>query len=404
MSTEVLACELSGVGRVTLRLRPTAINLLVGDAEPSYSFDLAGRLIGAYVGGLNYRRSLDNRVLSKWSGPDGTRQRRWLTGDEATRFLTAAYDLADRAARATGDPRLAVLQGWDEAALAADAERFATVYRPVSILPPDQYLALVLQATEGCSYNRCTFCDFYRDRPFRIKSADELRAHIAAVRAFFGPAIALRKSLFLADANALVAPMGRLRAWLDVIEAAGLLPQSGGLPVASGGPRATIYSFIDAFDVHRKSLADWQELADRRLRRVYIGMETGDDALLRFLRKPGTAADVIEAVRLIKQAGIAASVIIMTGIGGETGAAAHESATIAALNAMPLTAGDIVYFSPFVDSPGSEYGALAAAAGIRPLTTPKMTEQEARIRAALRPERPARPPQYAKYDIREFVY
>ncbi len=404
MSTEVLACELSGVGRVTLRLRPTAINLLVGDAEPSYSFDLAGRLIGAYVGGLNYRRSLDNRVLSKWSGPDGTRQRRWLTGDEATRFLTAAYDLADRAARATGDPRLAVLQGWDEAALAADAERFATVYRPVSILPPDQYLALVLQATEGCSYNRCTFCDFYRDRPFRIKSADELRAHIAAVRAFFGPAIALRKSLFLADANALVAPMGRLRAWLDVIEAAGLLPQSGGLPVASGGPRATIYSFIDAFDVHRKSLADWQELADRRLRRVYIGMETGDDALLRFLRKPGTAADVIEAVRLIKQAGIAASVIIMTGIGGETGAAAHESATIAALNAMPLTAGDIVYFSPFVDSPGSEYGALAAAAGIRPLTTPKMTEQEARIRAALRPEQPARPPQYAKYDIREFVY
>jgi len=398
MSTEVLACELSGVGRVTLRLRPTAINLLVGDAEPSYSFDLAGRLIGAYAGGLNYRRSLDNRVLAKWSGPDGTRQRRWLAADEARRFLTAVYDLADRAARAIGDPRLVVLQGWDSAALAADAEHFAAVYRPVSILPPDQYLALVLQATEGCSYNRCTFCDFYRDRPFRIKSADELRAHIRAVRAFFGPAIALRKSLFLADANALVAPMARLRAWLDVIDAEGVLLQSGGFPQGS------IYSFIDAFDVHRKSLADWQELAGRGLRRVYIGMETGDDALLRFLRKPGTAADVIEAVRLIKQAGIAASVIIMTGIGGDTGAAAHESATIAALKAMPLTAGDIVYFSPFVDSPGSEYGALAAAAGIRPLTTTEMTAQETRIRTALRPEQLARPPQYAKYDIREFVY
>ncbi|OQA46702.1 MAG: Radical SAM superfamily protein [Chloroflexi bacterium ADurb.Bin325] len=400
MSAEALACELSDVGRVTIRLRPTAINLLVGDAEPSYSFDLLGRLIGAYVGGLNYRRSLDNRVLSKMSGPDGTRQRRWLSPDEATRFLTAAYALAARAASAIGDPRLAVLQAWDSAALAADARRFATIYRPVSILPPDQYLALVLQATEGCSYNRCTFCDFYRDRPFRIKSADELRGHIAAVRAFFGPAIALRRSLFLADANALVAPMARLRAWLDVIDAEGLSQ-------ASGPPAGGIYSFIDAFDVHRKSLADWQELAGRGLRRVYIGMESGDDALLRFLRKPGTAGDVIEAVRLIKQAGIAASVIIMTGIGGDRSAAAHESGTIAALKAMPLAAGDIVYFSPFIDPPGSEYGTLAAAAGIRPLTPAEMAAQEARIRAALQTERDAgdaAPPQYARYDIREFVY
>ncbi len=161
---------------------------------------------------------------------------------------------------------LAVLQGWDWAALQADAGRFAEVYRPVSILPPDQYLALVLQATEGCSYNRCTFCDFYRDRPFRVKSADELRTHIAAVRAFFGPALGLRKSLFLADANALVAPMPRLRAWLDVIAEERILPAGAG-----------IYSFMDAFDVQRKTPDEWAELAARGLRRVYIGMETGDD-------------------------------------------------------------------------------------------------------------------------------
>ena len=131
--------------------------------------------------------------------------------------LDEAYDLAHRVATATDEPGLAVLQRWDWAALQADARRFGEIYRPVSILPPDQYLALVVQATEGCSYNQCTFCDFYRDRPFRVKSADELRAHIAAVQAFFGPALGLRKSLFLADANALVVPMPRLRAWLDVI-------------------------------------------------------------------------------------------------------------------------------------------------------------------------------------------
>ena len=57
---------------------------------------------------------------------------------------------------------------------------------------------------------------------------------------------------------------------------------------------------MDAFDVGRKAAAEWAELAARGLRRVYIGMESGDDALLRFLLKPGAAADVIDAVTTLK--------------------------------------------------------------------------------------------------------
>jgi hypothetical protein len=386
-------CELSGVGVITVRIRPQVINLLVDDEAPSYSFDLAGRLIGAFAGGVNYRRGLDNRVLSKWRDSHGMRQRRWLLPDEARRFLTEVYELARRVAQATDEPGLAVLQGWDFAALQADASHFGEIYRPVSILPPDQYLALVVQATEGCSYNRCTFCDFYRDRPFRVKSADELRAHIAAVRAFFGPALGLRRSLFLADANALVAPMSRLRAWLDVIVEERISPAGAG-----------IYSFMDAFNVHRKTLDEWSELADHGLRRVYIGMETGDDGLLRWLRKPGTAADVTDAVSLLKGAGVAVSVIIMTGVGGERYAEAHVCGTIAALNAMPLGAGDIVYFSPYVTHPGSEYDAIAETEHVRPLSDAAIAAQEVAIRAALRPHDPMHPPQLSRYDIREFIY
>jgi hypothetical protein len=389
---DVLICQLPAFEHpITVRLRAQVINLLVGDEEPSYSFDLAGRLIGAFEGGRNYRRGLDNRVLQKWT-KGGGRQRRWLAAAEAQTFLESAYRLAEQVAQAIGDARLDVLRGWDWPRLQADAVRFAAVYKPVSILPPDQYLALVLQATEGCSHNRCTFCDFYRGRPFRIKGPDELRAHIAAVREFFGPAIALRKSLFLADANALVAPMARLRGWLDVIGETCVLPQAG------------IYSFIDAFDVHRKSVAEWAELANRGLRRVYIGMETGDDALLRWLNKPGTVADVVEAVTMLKAAGVAASVIVMTGIGGDHFAEAHVRGTITALNAMPLAAGDIVYFSPFVDHSGSEYARLAAKAGIRPLSDTQITAQETAIRAGLRFHDPAHPPQCSRYDIREFIY
>jgi len=403
MATEILECTLPGAGPVAVRVRPVAINILVGNEQPSYSFDLAGRLIGAFEDGCNYRRALDGRVLRKWAGPDG-RRRQWLSAEESGAFAARVHTFAQEVADTLGDTRVEVLRGWTAERLAADVAWFSRIYRPVSILPPDQYLALVIQATEGCSYNRCTFCDFYRDRPFRIKSPAELRAHIEEVQAFFGAALGLRKSLFLADANALVAPMPRIRAWLDQIDGAGVRRPGG------------IFSFIDAFDVGRKTAAEWAELGSRGLRRVYIGMESGDDALLRFLAKPGTANDVVDAVRTLKAGNVAVSVIIMTGAGGQQYAESHVANTVAALNAMPLGEGDIIYFSPFFEQPGSAYAGLAASAGILPLSPDQVAGQEAALRAGLRTGGPdpakqlrsggasSRGAQISRYDIREFVY
>src|SRR5512133_2986814 len=99
MADAILTCDLAGC-QVTVRVRPQVTNLLVGDEAPSYSFDLAGRLIGAFVEGKNYRRGLDNRVLQKWPGPDGARQRRWLPPEEARAFLEDTYRLASEAAQA----------------------------------------------------------------------------------------------------------------------------------------------------------------------------------------------------------------------------------------------------------------------------------------------------------------
>ena len=398
MATEILECTLPGAGPVAVRVRPMAINILVGNEQPSYSFDPAGRLIGAFEDGCNYRRALDGRVLRKWAGPDG-RRRQWLSAEESSAFAARVHTFAQEVADTLGDARVEVLCGWTAERLAADVAWFSRIYRPVSILPPDQYLALVIQATEGCSYNRCTFCDFYRDRPFRIKSPAELRAHIEEVQAFFGAALGLRKSLFLADANALVAPMPRIRAWLDQIDEAGVRRPGG------------IFSFIDAFDVGRKSAAEWAELGSRGLRRVYIGMESGDDALLRFLAKPGTANDVVDAVRTLKAGNVAVSVIIMTGAGGQQYAESHVANTVAALNAMPLGEGDIIYFSPFFEQPGSAYAGLAASAGITPLSPDQVAMQEAALRAGLSTGASGQAEQSRKgaaqisrYDIREFVY
>ena len=425
-------------------VREQAINLLLDNDSPSFTFDPAGRLHGAFVDGRNYRRTLDNRMLSKWSERDAagsTRRRRWLTGEEARSVVDLAYGVASQAAEQAGQTPLAVQQAldavtrWDWKRLEADRQRFESIYTPVGILPPDQYLALVLQATHGCSHNACTFCTFYSDIPFRIKSPDEFRSHVAGVLAFFGPALAMRRSIFLADANALVVPMKRLLPLLDVLREGEFreitetretgtsgpitepsppvadalpdptfphLPSSASLP--SDSWPLPLFAFIDAFHVERKSVADWQELRERGLQRVTIGMESGHDPLLRWLNKPGSAADVLDAVRTLKAAGMAVSVIVMAGVGGMAYAGPHVHDTVALLNAMPLAGGDLIYVSEFKEQPGSQYARDAVQFGVGALTPADIRDQVAAIRSGLVVYDSSQPPQVSRYDIDEFLY
>ncbi len=388
----------------SLLVRPNAINLLLDGEQPSFTFDPLGRLHGAFYQGRNYRRSLDNRVLAKWmTGEEGQkqRQRRWLGREEARGLVQVAHGLACQAASAAaGAPpavqtALASLARWDWASLERDRQRFQQIYTPVGILPPDQYLALVLQATHGCSHNACTFCTFYQEIPFGIKTPQQFGQHVADVLDFFGPAVAMRQSIFLADANALVAPMPRLRALLQALRHSSFIGHPSSLP---------LFAFIDAFHVERKSVADWQELRAHGLARVTIGMESGHDPLLRWLNKPGDASDVLDAVTTLKAAGLQTSVIVLLGAGGDRYAQGHVADTIALLNAMPLGRGDLIYFSDFVPQADAPYVGLAAAAGIETLPAAALRGQENAIRAGFVAQDPARPPQFARYDIGEFVY
>lgn len=151
--------------------------------------------------------------------------------------------------------------GWSLEALEADAIRFRSVYLPVPILPPDQYGALIVQLTEGCSYNQCTFCRFYRDRPFRAKTSEELRAHLRAVREFFGEGLRLRRSVFLADANALVLPPARLVDAFDLLHAE--------LPLGPGALRG-VYSFRRPGRDHRHG-RHWRRPVRRTTHQGYPG-------------------------------------------------------------------------------------------------------------------------------------
>jgi len=400
--------------RVWVGVKRHAISLMLDEREV-YTFDPAGRFWIAFVDGVSYKRGLDGRMVCKWAPPEGGRRLRRLTPDEADNTLRWAHQMVLQAAEAfprEGDPAcLNALQracAWDVEQHHRDAQRFLQVYKPISILPPDQYLALVLQVTEGCHWNRCTFCDFYRDRPFAIKSPEQLREHIAQIRHYFGETLRLRNRLFLADANALVAPQRKLVPLLEVIREAfpieprrltseQMLPWRDQHPLRFQG----MYSFIDAFTGYRKSVSELRELQQLGVRRVYIGVETGCEPLLRFLRKPQSNAEVLRLVHALKEAGIQVGIIVLLGAGGDRYAETHVTGTVALLNQVPWSAGDILYFSDLLEPYAAEYTQLAQQAGIRPLPPEKRQEQRRQIEQAVQ-----LPPgvQRATYDIREFVY
>lgn len=375
------------------------------DGAINLSFDGEGRMVGAFMDKITYRRALDNRILAKWIDPDrpGQRIRRFLDVDERRALLDRAYALAAEVASLPAirhspfaSAWLARIAAWDFARLEAESDRFSTIYKPVSILPPDQYMAVVVQAAEGCSYNECTFCTFYRDRPFRIKSVDELTDHMAQVRGFLGRGLSLRRMVFLADANAVIIPQPRLLPLMDAVNAA--------FPIGQGQELNGIYAFISAPDALRKSAADFRELADRNLRRVYVGLETGHDPLRAFLAKQGQAEDVLSAVQTIKAGGVSVGLIFMVGIGGEHFREAHFRDTVALLQRLPLGADDLVYLSPFVAGPDSPYVTDLAAANFAPMTDDEIRAEEQRFKTALLPWAKARGVRVSHYDVREFVY
>ncbi|MEW5981023.1 MAG: radical SAM protein [Acidobacteriota bacterium] len=389
-----------------LSLKPHSVAVSLNDTTVA-AWDRGGRLYSMVRDGATWRRGLSGEVLEKRQDGPAHRRRRLLPEaadrvvDEAASFAVAVR--ADMVSPAwvwdsplesvvlrEADALLDLNGRFDAGAARRDAERFARLYRPVGILPPDQYLSLVLQATEGCSFNTCTFCDLYHDR-YRVRSPEEFKAHVGSVLDYLGESVHLRsRGIFLGSANALAVPMSTL------------VPVFETLVEEVDAIRRGVFAFVDGFTGTRKTAGDYRLLGHLGLRRVYVGLESGHDPLLAFARKPGRAADAIDTVRCIKTAGVQVGVIVMTGLGGTRFAAAHLVDTVAALNAMDLGAGDLLYFSDLVEVPGTPYPALAAAADILPLDADARQTQQRAIRAGLRFQGP--PPQMATYDVGEFIY
>ncbi len=182
-------------------------------------------------------------------------------------------------------------------------------YEGIVIRPPSEAESLILQVTLGCSHNRCTFCPTYKGRRFRIKDLDQIKGEIEEMAAY-GP---FRK-VFLADGDALIIPQPKL---LEIFDA--LNRKIPGLR------RVGIYG--NAKSILRKDVSELKALAERKLGIVYLGVETGDEALLEKIHKGAGYAQMVEAGRRVKEAGILLSATVLLGLAGTEGGQRHATET-----------------------------------------------------------------------------
>lgn len=189
--------------------------------------------------------------------------------------------------------------------------------------PPSEADALILQATIGCSWNHCTYCDMYRDKDFRVRDLRETLADLdEAARSARGSV----EKVFVADGDALVLPMDH---WLPILERArALFPRLR---------RVSCYAM--ARNVNEKAEGDLATLREAGLSLLYVGPESGDDITLKRIAKGDDAAAHVEAARRARAAGMEMSVIALLGIGGDR-ADEHARATAELVTAM-----DPAYFS-----------------------------------------------------------
>ena len=326
---------------LTISIKNSCITLSLSGETGDYvvSFDYEGRLWTAMIENISYRRGLDGKIISKWIDRSQLRWRRWLTKVEAASIEEHAAELAANFLMDYDQKNIALSEQlpaeifivlnkasqYPEIRETLDIEQYHQIYKPVGILPPDQYFSVVLQATVGCSFNTCTFCDFYRDRAFHIKPPEEFMDHCNNVLHFLGGGLSLRRTIFLGDANALVIPMEKLVPILEIVHQYFDVDKLGG-----------IFSFLDGFSAEKKSAQDYSILAGLGLRRVYIGMESGNAELLRLIRKPGNPEDLVDAVKALKSGGVSVGIIVLLGAGGRKFYRKHIDDTINRINEMRL--------------------------------------------------------------------
>lgn len=235
--------------------------------------------------------------------------------------------------------------------------------------PPSEGRNLIVQATYGCSFNRCTFCSMYKSKEFCARPREEVFGHIDLLVSMWPDA----DRVFLADGDAMCLPFEELDAICDKLAAS--------LPNLS---RITIYS--TPRDILRKSEEELKALRAKKLSLIYLGVESGSDQVLAHVSKGVSQKALITAINKAMDCGFEVSCTAILGLGGKKYTKEHAKGTAEVINNAPPT-----FFSTLqlALEPHEAPGFLKAWKGqFEPLNDVEVLEEMADLMEQMNPPKP----------------
>ncbi|OUS26807.1 radical SAM protein [Gammaproteobacteria bacterium 45_16_T64] len=184
--------------------------------------------------------------------------------------------------------------------------------------PPSEAKSLILQVTNGCSWNNCTFCDMYTapQKKFKPTAIEEIEKVLKQAQPYQHQI----KRIFLADGDAMTLSVRRLTELLKLIKE--YLPNV-----------QRVSSYCLPRNLKNKSIEDLASLKELGLTLMYVGCESGDDLVLEKIKKGETYDSSLSALKKIKAAGMKSSVMILNGMGGQQLSEQHAINSAKLMNA-----------------------------------------------------------------------
>ncbi|EHJ01279.1 Radical SAM domain protein [Clostridium sp. DL-VIII] len=176
--------------------------------------------------------------------------------------------------------------------------------------PPSEANSLIIQVTLGCSHNKCSFCSMYKSKKFMIKSLDDIKNDIN----YFRQVYKYVERIFLADGDALIIPTEKLKEIFSYIKE--VFPECKRITLY-GSPKSILL----------KTTQELKELKALGLSMIYMGVESGDDVVLKDINKGVDSGTLIKAGKMVKDADILLSVTVISGIGGKKSSRNHAIKT-----------------------------------------------------------------------------
>lgn len=172
--------------------------------------------------------------------------------------------------------------------------------------PPAEAFSAIIQATIGCSWNKCAFCEMYTSKQFRVRGWERVKSDINYLAGLNRGV----KKVFLADGNAFVLSARKLFPILQEI-------------YKSFGKMQRISSYALPKDILQKSDKELLELRQLGLKLLYIGIESGNDHLLEIVGKGESHQSTVEGIIKAHEAGIDTSIMVINGLGGKQHSQQH---------------------------------------------------------------------------------